>query len=73
MERIDELGAAGAPLTVADLAVSGDNLLELTGREPGRWVGELLDRLVEEVLEHPDLNEREALLARAREILADDR
>jgi len=73
MGRIESLGAAGAALTVADLAVSGDDLLELTGREPGRWVGELLDRLVEEVLEHPDLNEREALLARAREILADDR
>jgi tRNA nucleotidyltransferase (CCA-adding enzyme) len=71
--RIEHLGAAGAPLTVADLAVSGDDLLKLTGRAPGRWVGELLDRLVEEVLEDPELNEREALLARAREMLADDR
>ena len=73
MGRIESLGAAGAPLTVADLAVSGDDLLEMSGRGPGRWVGEILDRLVDEVLERPDLNEREALLERAREMLADER
>jgi tRNA nucleotidyltransferase (CCA-adding enzyme) len=71
MERIEGLGAAGAALTLADLAVSGGDLLALADREPGRWVGELLERLLEEVLERPGLNEREALLERAREFLSD--
>ncbi len=73
MERIEGLGAAGAALTVADLAVTGGDILALSDRGPGRWVGEILDRLVEEVLERPELNEREALLARAREFLSDGR
>ncbi|MCK4593481.1 HD domain-containing protein, partial [bacterium] len=72
MTRIEYLDAAGAPLTVADLAVGGDDLLELAGRPSGEWLGDLLERLVEVVLEDPELNEREALLARAREMLAEE-
>jgi hypothetical protein len=36
---------------------------------PGRKVGELLRALLEEVMETPSKNEREALLARARNLL----
>ena len=44
------------------LAVNGRDLIAL-GAEPGKAIGELLDGLLEEVLEHPELNEKEKLLA----------
>jgi tRNA nucleotidyltransferase (CCA-adding enzyme) len=56
------------PLRLSDLAIGGDELLDL-GVARGPAVGILLDELHAEVLEDPDLNEREALLARARELI----
>ncbi len=39
------------------------------GRKPGPWLKEVLDALLEAVTNDPALNEREALLAKAREIV----
>ena len=55
-----------APLTRAELVVDGHDLLEL-GLEEGPGLGVLLEELHASVLEDPSLNEREALLALARE------
>ena len=54
------------PVARRDLAVRGDDLLALGLRGPD--VGRVLDALLERVLEEPALNEREALLAAARDL-----
>jgi len=51
------------PLTLKDLAVRGDDLIE-AGVRPGPDVGDALQRLLDEVLEDPTRNTREYLLSR---------
>lgn len=67
--RVHQELLAGPPLDLADLALRGDDLIAL-GVPQGPAVGILLDELHAEVLEDPAMNEREALLARARELMA---
>jgi tRNA nucleotidyltransferase (CCA-adding enzyme) len=56
-----------APLSVAELAVRGDDL-RAAGLAPGPTMGTVLRKLLEEVLDDPTRNTREHLLARAREL-----
>lgn len=58
-----------ACLAVTDLKINGHDLLAM-GAEAGPDVGALLRKLLEEVLEDTTPNQREVLLARARELLA---
>ena len=60
---VASIRAAKDPLTVRDLAVTGDDLLA-AGVRPGPEVGETLQRLLAEVLEDPRRNSRDGLLAR---------
>ena len=60
-------GQRDQPYRLADLAVNGRDLLELGYRE-GPALGAALARLLDDVLDDPALNSREALLARAREL-----
>jgi tRNA nucleotidyltransferase (CCA-adding enzyme) len=62
--------AEGAALSTRDLALDGRDLMRELGLAPGRFIGELLDALLEAVLGDPSLNEPGALLARAREHVA---
>ena len=64
---IGAIEASGDALTVRDLAVSGDDLA-VAGVPPGKAMGEILRRLLEEVLDEPWRNTRAHLLARAREL-----
>jgi tRNA nucleotidyltransferase (CCA-adding enzyme) len=57
------------PLELADLAVDGDDLRR-AGVSPGPALGHTLARLMDEVLEDPARNTRDALLARAAAIWA---
>src|SRR5262249_11539522 len=50
-----------SPHRLADLAVDGDDLIEL-GYRPGPTLGRVLDDLLEAVVEQPALNRRETLL-----------
>jgi tRNA nucleotidyltransferase (CCA-adding enzyme) len=59
--------AAGTALSTRDLAVSGHDVMKELGLAPGPVIGQILDALLEAVLTDPAANEREALLARARE------
>jgi len=52
---------------LADLAVSGDDLLEL-GWEPGPKLGRTLQILLDEVVAEPQRNTRDSLLRRAQEL-----
>jgi len=59
--RTDEIIASGECVTISELAVSGHDLLAL-GHPPGRELGETLNRLLDNVIENPESNERETLL-----------
>ena len=63
----DEILSA-PPLTLSDLAIGGDELLAL-GVPNGPMIGLLLDELLAQVLEDPDLNEPVALASRARTLI----
>jgi tRNA nucleotidyltransferase (CCA-adding enzyme) len=60
--RIDSLLSQSPPLTVADLAVNGDDVMTLLGMRPGPEVGEILNRLVTLVIEKPEFNQKATLL-----------
>lgn len=65
---VADVRSAGAPLTLGDLALDGNDLLEL-GVPPGPIVGEVLRELLGRVLENPAENTREAMQRAARRIL----
>ena len=54
----------GDCVSLKQLAVNGKDLIEL-GVKPGKELGEILENLLEEVLEHPEKNRRELLLQQA--------
>ena len=60
---VESIRAAKDPLTLADLAVNGSDLIA-AGVRAGPEVGETLQRLLAEVLEDPARNTREYLLSR---------
>lgn len=65
MKRLHkEVLQRGDCVSLRELAVNGRDLMEL-GIAPGRGIGEELDRLLEAVLECPELNQREKLLGLA--------
>lgn len=55
------------PMKVSDLAIDGHDVMETLQLPPGKRVGEILNALFEEVLENPELNVRETLLAKLPE------
>jgi tRNA nucleotidyltransferase (CCA-adding enzyme) len=60
---VESIRAANDPLTLADLAVNGADLIA-AGVRPGPGVGEMLQRLLAEVLEDPARNTKAYLLSR---------
>jgi tRNA nucleotidyltransferase (CCA-adding enzyme) len=64
--RLDAELAAGTPLSLAELAINGDDLVNELGLRPGPLVGRLLERLLDSVVTDPERNSRELLLADAR-------
>jgi tRNA nucleotidyltransferase (CCA-adding enzyme) len=69
-ERLEAVLAEGTALTVRDLAINGHDLHHELGVEPGPVMGTVLRALLDEVTDQPQINERAALLARARDLLA---
>jgi tRNA nucleotidyltransferase (CCA-adding enzyme) len=63
--------AEGAALSTRDLRINGHDLMRELSLRPGRILGEILEALLDAVTADPSLNEREALLQRAREIVAE--
>jgi len=60
--RIQSAVNAGAAFGVKQLAVDGRDVMTHLQMPPSRQVGVILERLLEAVLEQPELNERDALL-----------
>ena len=64
--RIEKELADGAPLSLSELAVDGDDLKTELGLAPGPQIGKLLERLLGSVIEDPARNQRDVLLEQAR-------
>lgn len=56
------------PFTVADLKINGRDVMEILKIKPGPKVGEILNKLFEEVADDPKKNKREYLLKRIKEL-----
>jgi hypothetical protein len=68
-QRVQAQRQAGAPLSLAELAVDGRDLRETMGLPEGPIIGSILERLLADVIEEPSLNRRMTLLTRASLIL----
>lgn len=68
-ELYEEFLEKGQCVSLRTLAVTGTDLIGI-GVKPGRLMGETLQKLLELVLEEPERNTKEFLLARAREMLS---
>jgi tRNA nucleotidyltransferase (CCA-adding enzyme) len=71
-EHVAKIIAAGAALSVGDMAITGQDLKGL-GLRPGPMFGEILRTLLDEVIEDPAKNEREYLTKRAKELAGERR
>jgi len=70
-DRLAAQRESGAPMTVAELCVDGDDLLAAVDRPPGPWVGAMLERLLESVVNDPRRNRPDVLLSDVRRWLLD--
>ncbi len=67
--RVAQILEKGDAIGTRDLAIGGRELMQQLGMKPGPQMGVLLDRLLDEVIEDPTLNEAASLLARAAALL----
>ena len=65
-ERIIEVQKQ--PFSIRDLKVNGVDVMEILKIKPSRKVGEVLNAIFKEVEEKPELNEREVLLGKIKEL-----
>ena len=62
--------AMRAPTSVGMLKIDGQRLMDITGERPGPKIGYALHALLQEILDKPELNTREYLDNRAKELMA---
>ena len=65
--RVEKILNNQEPLMIKDLKVTGYDLMDI-GISPGAKMGEILEKLLQVVLEKPELNDREKLLKIANKI-----
>lgn len=56
---------------IADLNISGHDLITKLDINPGPQIGEILDKLLEKVIENPELNKKDTLLKLAKKLVKD--
>ncbi len=56
------------PFSITDLKINGKDVMEVLNIQPGRKVGEVLDKLFQEVLEDSSKNNRQFLLNKIKEL-----
>ena len=59
---MDEIVNGKAAVSTNQLAISGHDVMRELGLDPGKRVGEILKILLDQVMDNPELNERESLL-----------
>ena len=62
---------SGSALSRSDLAVDGTDLCAALGREPGPWLRAAFEALLEWVIEDPQRNASDQLIARAQQLNLD--
>lgn len=67
-ELYQELKEKRQCVSLKTLAITGDDLIGL-GMKPGKEIGDMLDRLLEQVLEEPERNKKEYLLGQAEKMI----
>ena len=65
--KLNEIIEAEECFSIKDLAINGKDLIAL-GVKPGKDIGIILNKLLEKVIEDPDLNNRESLIAMVKQI-----
>ncbi|CDM67719.1 poly(A) polymerase [Clostridium bornimense] len=60
-DKLKEIIESNQCFSLKDLAISGKDLIKL-GIKPGKEIGMILNKLLEEVIESPDKNEKEKLI-----------
>ncbi len=68
--RVEQVLTESRAMKVTDLKISGGDVMRALGIPASRRVGDLLDALLDRVLEHPELNTKENLLALLPELSA---
>ncbi len=67
-ERIDAVIEAENAITVRDLRINGNIIMEKFDLKPGPLVGRILHELLEMVLDEPEMNKENLLIEKAEEI-----
>lgn len=67
-KRVEEQ-LAPEPFSIKDLAINGNDVMKELNIKPSRQIGEILQKLFEEVDEHLEKNTREYLLQRIKEFI----
>lgn len=71
-QRIKEELERKTPFSVSDLAIDGNQLMDIFNLPEGRLIGQILDHLLELVLDDPDKNQHEILINEARTYLQEN-
>lgn len=69
-ERIADVRSKDMALKVADLDISGQDLMQAFKLEPGPKIGEVMNYLLDQVIEDPLLNQKEELIKLAGNFLS---
>ncbi|MCA1827258.1 MAG: HD domain-containing protein [Myxococcales bacterium] len=67
-ERFERELDRPSALKISDLAIGGEDVMRELGLRPGPRVGEILTRLLERVMDDPDLNSRNTLIRLLAEV-----
>jgi poly(A) polymerase/tRNA nucleotidyltransferase (CCA-adding enzyme) len=67
-ERIEQIIEAENAITVTDLDINGNIIMDAFDLKPGPVIGNILKELLELVLDNPEINDRDILLQEAAEI-----
>ncbi|MBU1966912.1 HDIG domain-containing protein, partial [Patescibacteria group bacterium] len=57
------------PMEVTDLDINGYDLMKEFALKSGPWIGEVLNKLLEKVLDEPELNKKDELMTLAKELI----
>ena len=66
LARIEKIIEAQNAITVKDLKINGNDLIETFNFRQGPIIGKILNYLLDLILDDPNLNDRELLLERAK-------